>query len=62
MESGEEVTWECEGCGAKATTTAMDEKRGVRCESPGPPRSEDTLMAGVPLDCVESTVAEVHRL
>jgi len=62
MENGEEATWECKECGALATTTAMDEKRGVRCKSPGPPKPEDELTAGVPPDCTESTVVEVHRL
>lgn len=62
MENGEEVTWECEECRAKATTTAMDEKRGVRCKSPGPPKGEDMLTAGVHPDCTTQTVVEVHAL
>jgi hypothetical protein len=62
MENGETVTWKCEDCGALCPTTRMDEKRGVRCESPGPPQAEDLLKAYVHVDCKTQTVVEVHRL
>lgn len=62
MENGEEVTWTCDGCGARCTTTAMDKVRGVRCESPGPPEEKDVLAAGVDPDCTAQTVTEVHDL